>query len=282
MKFARSCFRAMLLAAVVGAIGACAFKSDRELWHYDGSEPVDLLPTAGYLPIQQRAESGRLLDYEARPNPYTALEGRIERDSIETYIEARRALIAEQYEESEQLLTRLVKQEPDLSGPWVMRGDIARAQGNLTQAMDHYAAAIQVNSINFNAWLRLAKTQRMRGHFKHAQNTYAKALELWPDGPELHLNLGVLYDVYLNQPLQAQAHMEAYELLSEDSNQQVAAWLEEIRQRTGVDKSLMVVGPEGELESISEQSAVTESSSSLTATGESEAKDLAATTSAEE
>lgn len=263
MKYAKPLRFLLLLAALTAA--GCAL-NEREPWHYDGSVPVELATTEPYLPVQERDENGRLLDYQAHPNPYEALEGRIEKEAIATYVKARRAFNAGNLDQADELLLTLTKEHPDLSGPKVLRGDVARERGDLAEAVEHYVAAIEINAINFNAWLRLAKAQRMRGHFSHAQNSYAKALALWPDGPELHLNLGVLYDLYLNQPLQAQAHMEAYQLLN-GGNSRVAAWLEEIRQRTGVAKTLKTVGPEGEVETVFDQSAAPDPLSSLSPMG---------------
>jgi len=233
--------------AVTG-LTACAFNSDRNAWNYDGSKTVALLDTEQFLPLQKRDDSGQLLPYDKTPNPYTKLKGRIDKTAINKYIDARRAFHAQKYDLADQLLSELSTQEPKLSGPWVMRGDIAAAQNNLPQAIEHYVTALDLNPINFNAYLRLAKSQRAQGHFYHAQNTYARALALWSDGPELHLNLGVLYDLYLNRPLRAQAHMEAYALLSGGDNNDALAWLDEIRQRTGIPSTLKIIGPEGELE----------------------------------
>lgn len=237
MKFVNRVRTSTVLFLSLGMV-ACAFNGGKDGWNYDGSASVKLMPTDIYLPVQERDEDGLALPYEAKPNPYEALTGRIDRDIIDRYINARRSFQAANYEAADKLLVELIDEQPGLSGPSVMRGDIALANGDLRQAVELYMAAIRVNPVNFNAYLRLAKAQRMRGHFSHAQNTYARALQRWPDGAELHLNLGVLYDIYLNQPLQAQAHMEAYQFLSGDNSGQVVAWLDEIRQRTGVSSVL--------------------------------------------
>lgn len=238
--------------ALVASLVACA--SNKEAWHYDGGAAVPLLATEQFLPVQQRDETGALLPYVAMTNPYAELKGRIDKESVTAYIDARRAFTAKKYDFAEQLLVELLEREKNLSGPWVMRGDIALEKNQLAEAVEHYAQAIKVNELNFNAWLRLAKAQRMRGHFHHAQNTYAKALTLWRDGPELHLNLGVLYDLYFNSPLQAQAHMEAYQLLSGGENREVIAWLDEVRERTGVASTLKIIGADGQAESTASSS----------------------------
>ncbi|MEX1033541.1 MAG: tetratricopeptide repeat protein [Cellvibrionaceae bacterium] len=248
VKFPNRAFVLGLIGSAFAALSGCAFNADRDGWNIDGSVPATLTATEQFLPIQERDESGHLLPYIGAPNPYAELKGRVDKEAINTYIDARRAFNAQKYELADTLLAELVIQEPKLSGPWVMRGDVALAREELEQAVEYYAAALEVTPVNLNAYLRLAKTQRLRGHFRHAQNTYARALAIWPDGAEIHLNLGVLYDVYLNLPLRAQAHMEAYQLLSNGGNGQVLAWLEEIRSRTGVAKALPVIGPNDDSE----------------------------------
>lgn len=199
----------------------------------------ELIDTSGYLPVQEYDEkTASFLPYEAQENPYLALEGRIKRDAVTKFIDARRSYRAKAYDDVESLLADIIVIDDSLSGPWVMRGDIATENQDLETAITHYKKALEVNSKNLNAYIRLAKTQRLLGNFIMAQNTYADALRVWEDFPEAHLNLGVLYDIYLNRPLRAQKHMEAYVFLAEDENATVGRWLQEIQQRTGVASSL--------------------------------------------
>jgi len=79
---------------------------------------------------------------------------------------------------------------------------------------------------------------RLQGKFIQSQNVYAKSLALWKDFPEAHLNLGILYDIYLNKPLAGQQHMEAFQFLSDSKKHEVTEWLSEIRTRTGVEYSI--------------------------------------------
>ena len=84
-------------------------------------------------------------------------------------------------------------------------------------AKSDYEEAIRINKDNVNAYLRLALAQRELGEFILAQNTYSEALAIWPDFPEAHLNLSILYDLYLNHPIRAQEHMEAYQFLTNEN-----------------------------------------------------------------
>jgi tetratricopeptide (TPR) repeat protein len=204
------------------------------------NDKATLASTLEYLPAPKLDEAGASLPYEPSENPYLSQKGKISKESIVKYIEAKRAIKQKQYSQAEKLLQELTLEDKTLSGPWIALGDLAAEQKKYSQASENYAAAIGINEKNINAYMRLAQAQRMQGNFLNAQNTYAKALALWPDFPDAHLNLAVLYDVYLNHPLRAQKHMEAYQFLTHGENKNVAKWLVEIQQRTGVAVSLTV------------------------------------------
>ena len=198
-----------------------------------------LAPTRNYIPTQKYDEKTRKpLVYQATQNPYEALTGRIKKPSVELFIEARRAMDKNDHAVAKRKLERLLEQDDSLSGPWVLLGDIALDSGSPEEALEHYQKAISVNEVNVNAYLRLAKVERILGNFLEAQNLYATVLTIWPDFPEAHLNLGVLYDVYLNHPINAQRHMEAYQFLTGHKNQEVESWIDEISKRTGMSRKL--------------------------------------------
>lgn len=241
MKFTDS--RILLPTLLAVTLGACSSSDTRTPVENRPVRQSELVPTAQYLPVRELNDAGLPVRYEPTPSPYSQIEKQVEGNAVDTYIAARRAFNDYEFKRAEDLLQKLQDQHPQLSGPLVMRGDIALARGELEAAAEYYEDALDVNPVNFNAWVRLAKAQRMQGQFQRAQNTYAEALQKWPDGAELHWNLGVLYDVYLNMPRKAQAHMEAYQLLSGDNSGEIARWLEEIRKRTGIETALVVKGP---------------------------------------
>ncbi len=198
----------------------------------DGFEKPQFLPTLQYLPVQALDKQGEPIAYKPSVNPYLKKSGAIKKNHIETYILARRAYRANQLDSARQLLTELVKKNTKLSGPWVMLGDIALKKGELELAFEHFLQASTVNKNNINAYLRLAKVQRMQGDFIKAQNTYATLLSIWPDFPEAHLNLGVLYDVYFNDAVKAKKHMQAYQFLAAKPQDKALEWLADVEQRS--------------------------------------------------
>lgn len=202
-----------------------------------------LVSTQEFIPAPKMDKAGASIPYEAKPNPYLQQKGRINKESVDKFVSAKRALKFKQDVQAEKMLLDLTESDKSLSGPWVVLGDIATDRKDYVKAIDYYAQAIELNKNNMNAYVRLALAQRLKGDFLRAQNTYAAALAVWPDSPEAHLNLAVLYDVYLNHPLRAQKHMEAYQFLTSGQNKEVAGWLNEIQKRTLIPVSLDINPP---------------------------------------
>lgn len=211
---------------------------------------LGLVSTEKYLPKESFDEQGGRLPYQKAVNPYNKAIDPIKKESIDLYIAARRAFKAKQYEKATDILEQLVKQDKSLSGPWVIMGDIARLKMDYGKAVSHYNAAIAINSTNTNAYLRLALVYRQQGEFVRSQNAYAKALDIWKDFPEAHLNLAILYDLYMDEPLKAQRHLEAYQFLIGKKTRKVAKWLEEIRARTQVSYSIEAGNPVAQAPSV--------------------------------
>lgn len=210
--------------------------------HNDIAESVTralVLPTVQYVPQQSLNESGYLVSYIPSANPYLSNKRVIEQGSVLLFIKARRAFKAQQYEEATTLLTELTQSDKGLAGPWVMLGKIAMQQDKLAVAIQVFSKALVINPDNVNAYIGLATAQRRKGEFIQAQNTYARALAVWGDFPEAHLNLAILYDNYLNNPLKAQQHMEAYQFLTKGRDKRAGEWFADIKQRTGFEKSFI-------------------------------------------
>lgn len=204
-------------------------------------EQLSVQSTLQYIPKREiDKKTGLLTPYVPMPNPYLLQKGRVDKQSVVLFIEARRLFKAKQYDEAKVILQKLAQSDSTLSGPWVMLGDIAELKGDLTQASENFSKALTINEANMNAYIRLAKVLRLQGDFVRAQNVYATALSHWRDFPEAHLNLAILLDIYMNDTSTAQRHMEAYQFLTDGKNEQAEAWLREMQSRTGLAVELNV------------------------------------------
>jgi tetratricopeptide (TPR) repeat protein len=232
----------ILVALLTSFLSACGGNVKKSVATVTDPE-VGLVSTQEFIPAPKVDKDGAPLPYEAKPNPYLQQKGRINKESVDKFVNAKRALKFKQDLQAEKMLLELTESDRTLSGPWVVLGDIATDRKDYAKAIEYYAQAIKLNRNNMNAYMRLALAQRLKGDFLRAQNTYAEALMIWPDSPEAHLNLAVLYDVYLNHPLRAQKHMEAHQFLTAGQSKEVAGWLSEIQKRTLVPVSLDVNPP---------------------------------------
>ena len=132
------------------------------------------------------------------------------------------------------LLEKVIEQSPGVTTPYI---DIAIAYqriGNSEQAEEHLKTSLQLvpeHPVACNAYGLL---YRKTGRFAEARAIYEKALASFPDYYPVHRNLGILCDLYLNDPACA---LEHYEIYSEarPENKQVKMWIADLRARLGRD-----------------------------------------------
>jgi tetratricopeptide (TPR) repeat protein len=218
-------FKLSILVAVAALMSACATKQGFQL--QNSQEKVDLVSTEQYLPVQTYDEKNQLIPYQEKENPYLAQKAQVDKGSVLLFIEAKTAWRNNDAKTAKQKLNVIIKNDNELSGPWMMLGDIALAEKDYPQAQKHYEQGLTVNPNNINGYTALAQVQRLQGQYSHAQNTLAKALALWPDFPEAHYNLSILFDIYLNQADKAKQHLNAYILLS-GGDEESLQWLKQL------------------------------------------------------
>lgn len=127
----------------------------------------------------------------------------------------------------------LHRDEPKLSGPLVNLAIIARAQNEHAQAQTLLQQAIALSRFNWDAYLLLALDYREAGEFAKAAAVYDDALELWPDNETVHLNAGILQELYIgNLPL-ALTHYQRYLALHGTEDKWVKAWAADVERRIG-------------------------------------------------
>lgn len=229
-----------IIAATCVLVAACAQKVA-----LPGLEDkVELKETSQFIPRQAYDEKQMAIIYEPKENPYLSQRGRVDKGSVLLFIEAKKAIKKKDFKTAKSKLLVITGNDDSLAGPWVLMGEIAQEQKEFERAVEYYQKAININPKNINAYTGLAHVQRQLGKFNIAQNTLAEALRIWPDFPEAHLNIGVLYDVYLNKPVMAQKHMEAFLFLSKKDTEEAQEWFEEVKGRTGIVTSFVDLGPE--------------------------------------
>lgn len=195
------------------------------------------------LPRQVYNADGKKLPYSKQPNPYMTDTTAIPADARSKFVVASGLLRAGNLKGARTQFKKLTETHPTLSGPWLELGAIAEKREKYDEAVNCYEKAISVNESNVNAYVALGLMQRKQGRFIDAQNTYIRALNVWKDFPEAHLDLAILYDLYLNKPEEAQKHYEAYYFLNNKQDEKVRKWLVEVQRRTGIERSFIDTPP---------------------------------------
>jgi tetratricopeptide (TPR) repeat protein len=121
---------------------------------------------------------------------------------------------------------------PQFAGPQLNLGLIYLKDSRLADAEAAFKAAVKIAPSNPIAGNELGIVERKLGKFADAETAYQNAISAEPNYAAAHLNLGVLYDLYLAEPQKALEQFERYIEIAGD-NKQVSGWVVELRKRVG-------------------------------------------------
>ena len=132
----------------------------------------------------------------------------------EHYHQAIEAMKAGQWETAISGLESITRENDRLPGPYLNLGIAYAHTGDREKAIAALQASIERNPVNPVAYNQLGILYRQSGEFERAGKLYRKALEVDPSCADARWNLGVLHDIYLQQPAEAQQHYERYRQLT--------------------------------------------------------------------
>lgn len=161
----------------------------------------------------------------------TAAEPAVDPQWRQAYEHALGLILANKLADAERELTALAARQPKLAGPQANLGILYFRTGRTAEAIKALERAIELNprAAYYN---ELGMVHRTEGRFDAAEQAYQRALELDPDYAYAHLNLGILYDIYLQQPDRALPHYERYRALAPGEAGTVDKWIADLKRRT--------------------------------------------------
>jgi Flp pilus assembly protein TadD len=127
----------------------------------------------------------------------------------------------------------LTQSYPDLSGPYANLGVLHRNANQLPESEAALAKATGLAPWDAQTWTEYGLTLRQAGKFTEARTAYETAIKANPSYAPAHRNLGVLLDLFLDDPLTAQTELETYKQLTGE-DKPVSGWLAELRSRNKV------------------------------------------------
>jgi tetratricopeptide (TPR) repeat protein len=110
---------------------------------------------------------------------------------------------------------------------------LLRKDGQLSDSEAALRIATKQDATNPVAWSELGLTLRQEGKFPDAKGAYEQALAADDHYAPAHRDLGVLLDLYLDQPAAALPEFERYRVLT-SADKPITTWIAELRQRTGI------------------------------------------------
>ena len=132
------------------------------------------------------------------------------------------------------LLQKIIEQSPGVTAPYINIAIAYQHTDKAEQAEEHLKTALGLVPGHPVACNQYGLLYRKSGRFEEARNIYEKALKSFPEYYPAHRNLGILCDLYLNDPACALEHYEIYSLsMPEDSH--VKMWIADLRARLGTN-----------------------------------------------
>jgi tetratricopeptide (TPR) repeat protein len=120
---------------------------------------------------------------------------------------------------------------PQLAAPAIDLSILYRKEGKLDEAEELLRSSASHND-SAAVWTELGVTQRLRGRFHDAADSYEKAIAADPSYAPAFRDLGVLTDLYLGDAGRALTAFERYKQLTGE-DKPVSNWIAELRVRTG-------------------------------------------------
>lgn len=148
-----------------------------------------------------------------------------------------------QNQDAEVALTDLVKDFPQYSGPLTELGMIYVKSKRMDLAASAFAKAIANNSQNAVAYNWQGILFREANNFVRAEQSYQRALSVDSNYANAHLNLGILYDVYLKRPTDALVQYKEYQRLGGADDLRVLVWVADIEKTQAASTAAPVAAP---------------------------------------
>ncbi len=213
--------------AVFCCLGAC--QSEPPLEEQDTPQQVSAsaaTPAPGTAPVSSAAGAGVAAGEPRRPDePIPDRAAQQYRQALDLMRGGRDA-------EAESALKQISLAYPQFAGPQLNLALLYVKDSKLTEAESALKAAVQINPANLQAGNELGIVERRLGKFADAEAAYQRTIAADPNYAPAHLNLGVLYDLYLAEPQKALGEFERYIELA-GANKQVSGWVVELRKRVG-------------------------------------------------
>ncbi len=134
---------------------------------------------------------------------------------------------------AEQSLREITKAQTPLPGAYANLAILRLRANDGVEAEKLLLEAIKRNAQNSEYYNLLGLSLRYQGRFLPAKEAYEHALQIDGGNANAMLNLGILYDLYLVDLVNAKRYYQSYLKIRPDESQAVGVWLTDLEQRIG-------------------------------------------------
>ena len=212
----------LLSLVVLAALAGCSSAPDRPVRGGAESSPrggADNGDRRERQVTRSRRQQGGKVDPEARAMFEKALE----------------ALYAGNGRSAESWLARITEHYPDYASPWTNLGIIYARAGREKDALAALDQALMLAPGDCAPLVQTGVLMRKRGEFGEAEKAYLSCVRDEPDNAAAHLNLGILYELYLGRLEDAMRSYQRYQSVSDAPDARVAIWIATLARRVALE-----------------------------------------------
>lgn len=159
------------------------------------------------------------------------VQPKVEPNALAAYASAVSAMRADNMQLAEAKFQKLAIDFPQYSGPHNNLGIIYFHEGKVEKAKAEFNKALELNPKSVVSLNHLGIISRGEGEFKKALEYYERALQINPDYPYVHLNLGILLELYMGKLPEALEHYKRYQELTKEEDKKVNGWIVDLERR---------------------------------------------------
>ncbi len=152
-------------------------------------------------------------------------------ERLQHYRQALADLAAGSYSAAEKVLDQLIRVRPELAGLHFNRGLLYARTKRPEKALSEQQQAIKLKPRLAPAYNQIGILKRQSGQFDAAEKAYRNALRIDENYANAELNLGILLDLYRQQPAQALEHYQRFQALQQEADASVHQWITNLTQR---------------------------------------------------
>jgi len=161
---------------------------------------------------------------KVQPNPNQALQ---------SYRKGIDFLTQQKLDQAESAFGEAQRIAPQLALPYYGLGVVYLKQNRAREAAGAFAKATALKPGFSQAFLGLGLANRLAGDLRGAEKAYLSGIKYDGRQPNLHYNLGILYEVYLGQPEEALKQYQVYLSLAaqKDADERVKTWVSLLQKK---------------------------------------------------